>query len=90
MLALIASRGGMTLAGNKEYFAVLYHRDGRWLIEQGDPLTRESTIHEIEGEYAYTRIRWRAFELMEEFGPDRREISDTEVYAFLADYPTSI
>ena len=90
VLDLIGGRGGMTLAGNKESFAVLYFRNGRWLLKEGDTMSGDSTIDEIDGDAAYRRIRWRVLELMEVYGPDVGIVSDAEVFDFLADYPTSI
>jgi hypothetical protein len=90
VLALIAARGGMTLAGNKESFAVLYHRDGRWVLKEGDTMTGESATWEIDAERAYLRIRSRAFELMELFAPELPRVTDADVHVFLSDWPTSI
>ncbi len=90
VLALIGGRGGMTLAGNKESFAVLYHRGGQWLLKSGDTLTGESSVGVITPEEAYRAIRSRARELMEDFGPGGGTFNDADVLAFLADWPTSI
>ncbi|CAG0956483.1 MAG: hypothetical protein F9K19_10585 [Rhizobiaceae bacterium] len=90
VLALIGGRGGMTLAGNKESFAVLYHRGGRWLLKSGDTMTGESSVVEVTPEEAYRAIRSRTRELIEDFGPEGGGVDDADVFAFLVDWPTSI
>lgn len=90
ILDLIRRRGGMTLAGNRERFAVLYFRDDRWLLKSGDTMTGDSSVSELSPDAACRSICARARELMEDFGPeDADRFADAEVLAFMTDWPTS-
>lgn len=91
ILDLIGGRGGMTLAGNRENFVVLYRRNYRWILKSGDSMSGESIVSEIGPDSAYRAIRARARELMADFGPENADgFADAGVLAFLADWPTSI
>jgi hypothetical protein len=91
LLELIARRGGMTLAGNKENFAVLRFIDGKWLIEEGDTMTGDSETWEIDAALAYRRVRERCAYMFELFGPDGAgKPTDEDILAFMKDWPTSV
>ncbi|MFZ1682161.1 MAG: hypothetical protein WAT70_14165 [Rhizobiaceae bacterium] len=71
LLDIVAGRGSMVLAGNKEYFAVLHWRAGRWMIEDGDTmLPAEVSVHEVSETAAASRIRSRIHELNARYRPE--------------------
>lgn len=90
ILDLVGRRGGMTLAGNRETFAVLYYRNDRWLLKSGDTMTGDSSVSALSPEAACRAICARARDLMEDFGPENADrFADAEVLAFITDWPTS-
>lgn len=71
LLDIVAGRGAMVLAGNKEYFAVLHWRAGRWMIEDGETMLPDDlSVHAVTAGEAARRIRSRIHELNQRYRPE--------------------
>lgn len=87
ILNLVAARGGMCLAGNREYYSLLKYRDGQWRVTDGDPMTGEETVSAVDPAGALASIRARVRDRMEFHGPDRGDPPMEAILAWLEENP---
>jgi hypothetical protein len=84
ILDLAASRGEVVLAGNKEYYSFIRRQpNGLWLRIDGDTMTRQEEVFQLDEAGVLQAIFWRARERLEHSGPDDGRVSWDDVLAWL-------
>ena len=89
ILKLVGDRGGMTISANRESHMQITFQDGKWSRTDGDPMTGEETTGSIDEAQALSAIRSRVRDRMGIYGPDRGEVSHSEILEWLQANPYS-
>lgn len=70
ILALAAARGEVVLAGNKEHYAFIRRSGDLWLRTDGDTMTGEEEVTQLDDAAVARAIFWRARDMLGLYGPD--------------------
>lgn len=87
ILDLLTRRGEVVLAGNREYYTLLRHRDGQWTRVEGDPLARDGneTCDPVSETSVLHALRARVRDQLGIYGPPDGRPDWPEVLAWLTD-----
>ncbi|QYK42960.1 MAG: hypothetical protein KF887_07650 [Paracoccaceae bacterium] len=84
ILELAAARGEVVLAGNKEYYSYLQRQaNGLWLRVDGDTMTRQEEVTQLQDADVLQAIFWRARDMLGHYGPDDGSVTWQDVLAWL-------
>lgn len=87
ILHLVRKNGGITLAGNREYYSTLKLMSGNWVIVSGDSMTGEESSSHVNDEQALCAIITVVRDRMGIYGPDHGEVSQEEILNWLRKNP---
>ena len=85
VLDTVAARGGIVLAGNREYYAFIRRAGSSWIRTDGDSMTGAEEQRELSDEAVLTAVFWPARDRLGHDGPDDGAVTWNDVYAWLRD-----